>query len=251
MTAMHMLRLELDMPRLFALCERQRLPRIDDLGHAVHCGLAATFGDRAPSLFAVMGERGRVLELLAYSEQSLAELRERAEQFAEPDAFRLLDWERIADKPMPTRWRAGMLLGFRLRACPTVRVAKDSPHARAGAEVDAFLAAARRDGNGPKPDRQQVYVERLRAAIDRSEGARLQHAQLERFTLQTLLRRTQGTERRAKAGLRKPDVTFEGVLEVIEPEAFERLLRRGVGRHRAFGFGMLLLKASTERPAHI
>lgn len=242
MTTTHMLQLELDMPRLFALCERQRLPRIEDLGHAVHCGLAAAFGEQAPSLFAVTGERGRVLELLAYSAHPLEHLRERAEQFADPDAFRLLDWDRSADKPMPTRWRAGQNLSFRLRACPTVRVAKDGPFARSGAEVDAFLAAAWRESDGPKPDRHQIYLEWLRAALDRSEGARLQHAQLQRFALQTLLRRTQGAERHAKAGLRKPDVTFDGVLEVLDPEGFERLLRRGVGRHRAFGFGMLLLR---------
>jgi CRISPR system Cascade subunit CasE len=56
------------------------------------------------------------------------------------------------------------------------------------------------------------------------------------------LRRTQGPNRRARPGLRKPDVTFRGMLEVVEPGAFEALLRRGVGRHRAFGFGMLLLR---------
>jgi CRISPR system Cascade subunit CasE len=33
-----------------------------------------------------------------------------------------------------------------------------------------------------------------------------------------------------------------GILEVTGGEAFARLLARGVGRHRAFGFGMLLLK---------
>jgi CRISPR system Cascade subunit CasE len=39
-----------------------------------------------------------------------------------------------------------------------------------------------------------------------------------------------------------PDAVLEGVLEVVDGEAFAALLRRGVGRHRAFGFGMLLLR---------
>jgi len=39
-----------------------------------------------------------------------------------------------------------------------------------------------------------------------------------------------------------PDVTASGVLHVAEPDLFVALLARGVGRHRAFGFGMLLLR---------
>jgi len=33
-----------------------------------------------------------------------------------------------------------------------------------------------------------------------------------------------------------------GVLQVRDSAAFAALLARGIGRHRAFGFGMLLLK---------
>jgi CRISPR system Cascade subunit CasE len=35
---------------------------------------------------------------------------------------------------------------------------------------------------------------------------------------------------------------FNGVLEVTEPGTFASSLARGIGRHRAFGFGMLLLR---------
>ena len=41
---------------------------------------------------------------------------------------------------------------------------------------------------------------------------------------------------------RRPDVTFRGTLQVTDPDRFHALLARGVGRHRAFGFGMLLLR---------
>ena len=62
------------------------------------------------------------------------------------------------------------------------------------------------------------------------------------FHLETLLRRTQGERRTARPRLRKPDVTMQGALTVRDPPQFDALLRRGVGRHRAFGFGMLLLR---------
>jgi CRISPR system Cascade subunit CasE len=51
--------------------------------------------------------------------------------------------------------------------------------------------------------------------------------------------------RRSVIGRR--DVTFEGELQVADAAAFAALLARGVGRHRAFGFGMLLLRPSRDR----
>jgi len=47
---------------------------------------------------------------------------------------------------------------------------------------------------------------------------------------------------RLSAGRLGPDAVFKGVLQIHDADAFNRLLRRGIGRHRAFGFGMLLLK---------
>ena len=38
------------------------------------------------------------------------------------------------------------------------------------------------------------------------------------------------------------EAVFEGTLEVRDAALFQGLLARGVGRHRAFGFGMLLLR---------
>jgi len=39
-----------------------------------------------------------------------------------------------------------------------------------------------------------------------------------------------------------PDVVLAGQLRVTDPQAFAQLLAKGVGRHRAFGFGLLLLR---------
>lgn len=38
-----------------------------------------------------------------------------------------------------------------------------------------------------------------------------------------------------------PDATLRGCLRIEDGAGFAALLGRGVGRHRAFGFGMLLL----------
>jgi len=39
-----------------------------------------------------------------------------------------------------------------------------------------------------------------------------------------------------------PDAIVHGVLVIHDPAAFSALLVRGVGRHRAYGYGMLLLR---------
>ena len=41
---------------------------------------------------------------------------------------------------------------------------------------------------------------------------------------------------------------MQGNLTITEPEKFACLLARGVGRHRAYGYGMLLLRP-LRRPA--
>jgi CRISPR system Cascade subunit CasE len=64
------------------------------------------------------------------------------------------------------------------------------------------------------------------------------------FKLSAVLRRgalqTEGA--RPKRPVQGPDAVFTGVLQVRDSDAFAALVARGIGRHRAFGFGMLLLK---------
>jgi CRISPR system Cascade subunit CasE len=43
-----------------------------------------------------------------------------------------------------------------------------------------------------------------------------------------------------------PDAVFTGVLQVLDTTAFAALVARGIGRHRAFGYGMVLLKPIVE-----
>ena len=39
-----------------------------------------------------------------------------------------------------------------------------------------------------------------------------------------------------------PDAVIQGTLTVAEPGEFTDLVAHGVGRHRAYGYGMLLLR---------
>lgn len=253
--SLHLLRVDLDLPGLYRLADDHRLLApgkrgqvlTDDLGYVLHAAFMALFGDQRPEVFTPDPSAGahhaaRKLRVLAYTRSDLPSLRERARTYADPVAFSLVDWERAASKPMPTTWREGQRLGFHLRACPTVRMSKSGAHHREGAEVDAFIAATWRAGEGVPVDREAVYRDWLAAALVRAGAAELEHAALEGFHLEPLHRRTQGAERRPRPNLRKPDATLRGALTITAPAAFTALLRRGVGRHRAFGFGMLLLR---------
>jgi CRISPR system Cascade subunit CasE len=120
-------------------------------------------------------------------------------------------------------------------------MAKGGVHHKKGAEVDAFLARCWDAGEGVGVEREGVYRDWLDAHLERLGGARLISATVSGFKLERMIRRTHGDERRS-VRVERPDVLFKGELEVTDPDRFPDLLGRGIGRHRAFGFGMLLLR---------
>ena len=105
------------------------------------------------------------------------------------------------------------------------------------------------DGRGTAPiSRGEVYLKWLGQRL--APGAELERATLEAFRLTRVLRRDgnralvqiPSPSETMKGAAGHPDATVAGTLIVRDTEAFAALLARGVGRHRAFGFGMLLLR---------
>lgn len=221
-----------------------------DLGYALHALLHAVFGTAAPQPF-IYDVQG----LLAYtplSPESLAQ----AVALADIHAADALGLSASAQSPgyrlrgFPTHWQVGQVLGFTVRVRPIEREGKT------GSERDAFLGAAL-----AAPDqalsREAVYAAWLaeqlgpRTQEGGSErqpwqgGAELVDAQMTRFALTPVMRRTQagtGAAERKSRRVIGPDATLSGHLRVQDSAAFAALLARGVGRHRAFGFGMLHLR---------
>lgn len=252
MTApLHFLYLPLSSQRAAAFGKRHRAMS-SDRGYLVHGVLAAVFGDRAPKPFSIAGDTGERLSVYAYADRDLAALREARDPFAPPDVDALIDWEAAAAKPMPAL-AAGMRLAFSVRVCPTVRLGRTPAGGKtSGAEIDAYLAAIDKWEAGgapqPMPGRDAIYLDWFRAALDRAGGAELESLRVAGFQLEDLMRKSgnRGDAVRPAAELRRhPAATMEGVLRVTEAEPFARLLARGVGRHRAFGFGMLLLRKAS------
>jgi CRISPR system Cascade subunit CasE len=240
--ALHLVKIPLRPDRLAAIARRRGLPLRDlDDGYLCHCLLRELWQHRAPAPFVLRG-RGRALDVWGYSPIDAVALVAHARAFGDPDVLATIaDMESVASKPIP-RFEAGQRLGFLLRACPVVRLARGSTMHRPGAEVDAFLARCFAVGAETTVSREDVYREWLVGRLDRPErtGASAGRIRIAGISRERLVRRTQGTKRQAR-GIERPDVRFEGDLVVVDGDRFNRWLAHGVGRHRAFGFGALIL----------
>ena len=204
-----------------------------DLGYAFHAALRAALGDLAPQPFSYREGQG----LLAYSTQGGA--LKAAAALAPPEVADMLGLDEspyspgLLVRPFPVSWKQGQLFAFEVRVRPIVR-AKD------GRERDAFLSAIERSPDG-QLTREAVYVDWLKRQF--AQAAQLQEVGMTAFLLSAVLRQGAKAEGgRPKRSVLGPDALFAGVLQIQDAQAFADLLTRGIGRHRAFGFGMLLLK---------
>ena len=213
------------------------------------------------------------LEIWGYAGRPAGALGEIA-RLASDDLCATIDWPRFRSKRMPAAWPEGIRLCFELRACPVKRRLAKRPLATRRDdpmksvvfdgdrkhEMDAYqLVVARASEDGlDVPARNDVYIQWLAerfapspgddapqaAALVRDEERDRYNVRVDSWRSIRLLRRPLrgGGERRESCWLTRPDVQFSGVLRVVDPETFPRVLADGVGRHCGFGFGMLLLK---------
>lgn len=218
---------------IWATRHRLLSPDGDD-GYALHALLTAAFGEQSPKPFRYLGARRG---LLAYSDQPSAALRDSA-ALATPDVARALGLDSLAVRPFPTSWTRDQALSFEVRVRPVLR-AKD------GRERDVFLHAIEAEPSPEQPiSREPIYAEWLRKQFAEQDAAQMLQVGMDAFRLSRVIRRggADETGQRKARSLSGPDAVLKGQLRVGDGDAFTRLLKRGIGRHRAFGFGMLLLK---------
>jgi CRISPR system Cascade subunit CasE len=244
--------------------------------HAGLAGLFATSADPSASLvqpFALddltteAKSRPDQVYLLGYSSLSERELVERMG----PAREGLL--REIASRAVPPI-EAGTRCSFRVRICPVVRTKHPGEHSprldkkgrTMSREVDAWLAHRLKSWEPDPPrdwetrfdtwaDRTEVYRQWLgrelsairtdaHPAIVRSP-ATLEGAEMVELFREPFRRKGERKQASPLPGRRRaehPNAVLEGHLRVADTEGFRALLTRGVGRHRAFGFGMLLVR---------
>jgi CRISPR system Cascade subunit CasE len=234
-----MISLPLDRAKLISFAiARRSMPRSGDLGYAIHQALTETFGTAAPKPFYLFNDEN--CQLIAYSHYGAEELND----FAGAQRAHVPNWEAasgainlnamqaISMHP----WAPGRHYRFTVRARPVCRISRPEER-KLPRECDVFLRAlaSKSKPDDPWLNREAVYLSWFTSQIPETV-AKLLRVRITRMT------RTQ-VYRKGAPSVEGPDVTFAGVLEIAEPRAFGECVVRGVGRHRAFGFGMLILSS--------
>lgn len=266
---LHLLQLRFDAHAVYDHARRRgrRGMQLDDPGYLLHMVLTELFGQGTILTFRLkpgsMNREGdQQLTVLAYSHEDLDALTRRAEMTAEPDVFRLWHRRDSHDKPLPTDWPQDHRLGFEVLAYPVRRVGtstlaegakpfRATKNPRGTYEVDAWLAEKLKDDarlraegldptDNPGPPREPVYQAWLEDQLRNHPGATPETITLESWQRDRFWRprHHEGTG----ATKDRPLVLYRGTLRITDPAAFPALLARGIGRHRAFGLGMLLLR---------
>jgi CRISPR system Cascade subunit CasE len=239
--SLYLLHTQPDPQRLAAWAARHRLlDKEGDLGYTLHALLHAAFDEQAPQPFRYLdAEQG----LLAYTRLDATGLMQLS-ALADPDVAAALGLgqtcqnDGISVRAFPTQWAVGHTLGFEVRVRPIIREGKT------GRERDAFLAAAEK-AQGSTLDRGEVYMQWLRDLLARQGGAELMDARMTRYQQLGVTRKSQkgsADDVRQSRLINGPDAVLAGHLRVTNSQAFAQLLASGLGRHRAFGFGLLLLR---------
>ena len=232
MNDLYLARLPMRLPALLRFAAEHGIDDPDPTqGYTVHAWLAALFGESAPKPFRYLEKRD---EVLGYTRVGAEQLLYHARAYASPLAWTALNAEGVASKPMPTLWRVDQRLRLEVLACPVVRRDQD--------EKDAYLHALDRLGDAA-PTRAEVYrdwfAERCAHAL------RLQQVEVRGMQARSpLLRRARNGQNRLKT-VERPRVLFVADASINDDDRFAELLARGIGRHRTFGFGMILLAPSS------
>lgn len=247
---MHMIRLGIKTKTLFntphciEIVQKMRERGIPpDLGYLVHARITSLFEGDSPRVFS-FDERSihesEYTTVLGYTKKPADDLSADAQRFSDPIGWDTVDWSQFASKPLRLGFQRGQVFGFKVRVCPVVF------DTMSGKEIDAFDVAKRR-ANGRYVNRSAVYQTWVTDRLSwcngqrsvRVMGLRLEQSRSTVFFRQAV--RDESGERRPLF-FRHPDATLVGTLEVMNAELFQQTFMLGVGRQKAFGFGMLLLR---------
>lgn len=236
-TPLHMIHAEVSVPDFQRWMATRNLTELD---HAIHYFLTECFGkDDAPRPFRLVVPRGsRAGELYGYSPADSGQLREAIELYGSPRQQEAMPPQGIQHKTMPDQWRAGRRLGFETRICPTARAnGGGTSGLKRGADRDLYQWTLSRVPAGEKPPTQEtVYAAWLRRQFELNGGAQLETAKLTSFINLLTKRQISGKT------ISVPSAVMNGQLTITDPEQFKELLAKGIGKHKAYGYGMIRLR---------
>ena len=219
-----------------------------DEGRALHHLLTESFGQRVLHPFRLfVAPQAKQGHVYAYSSADHAALLEVVQACAMPEAQTVFDLQGLATKAMPENLSAGRRMGFEIRVRPVSRLLKPLPYSGGafakGAELDAFLIEAlRRFPLDSASQETMLQAGRTREAVYTDW---LAQKLADSATLVPGIRLTRfERDRAARMGssIEGPNAILQGDLIIDHPENFQKLLAGGIGRHKTYGYGMMLLR---------
>ena len=235
--------------------------------NALHRVLTETFGAEAPTPYRLTrpSKKDQATVLYGYTRQTDESLKRRATAFADPLQSLIIPVDTIQTKEMPRDWQQGDTLGFNIRIRPVTRSyifehmrsqeaqgtppyipeldhtdLSEKPLRSRAPECDAHTidCIRRQAANLPLREPASNYAQWLKDLMDRQGGATLH---LDSVQLRSLTR--SDSSHKTPNNTNAPDAVLQGMLTINEPEAFKELIAKGIGRHKAYGYGMFLLRA--------
>lgn len=151
----------------------------------------------------------------------------------------------IQTKKFEPRLQAGERLAFRLRANPTLSFKGEHSQSKRGMRHDVMMHARKMAQVSGITDKQQLQQKMEQAAID---WLTCEHRTARwgiRFDVVPVMMAVSQHKTR-KGSQSQPisysTVDYEGVLTVSEPDLFLTQLAQGLGRAKAFGCGLMLIR---------
>ena len=184
--------------------------------------------------FVGMMQEQKEARLLLYTPQPPDEMRDRVQIFASPLQLGCLDLDGMESKAMQQRfWRPGMRMGFEVTVRPMMR-----PKGRRRGEVDVYRIAQRKSSRWHL-SREDAYRAWLADEMGRRGGVTVEKSEVSQYRIYP--DRNDGIE--SDGPLRPgPRVVMQGILAIGCPESFQTMLRRGIGRYRTYGYGLVQLR---------
>ena len=209
----------------------QFFPRraISDPGYVIKTILTEAFGGPVLRPWALRAQRQQHAVIVAYSSKPIDEITSRL-GLALPSVRTCVG--EVFGYPVPALAKE-QRLRYTVRLCPTIRSTNRG-------ETDAFLLAADMVSPDAGLTRDAIYRQYL---AERLPGVRLDTCRLEGFQLHAMVRKREGGS--GLAARKFPDAVLSGELTLVEPSHFMEVLAKGVGRQRAFGYGMVMLQPTT------
>lgn len=232
MANLYLMSASLDMVNLARFAAERRH---SDPDRTAHCLFTESFGkDHMPKPFVI---KTRVSDgemkgtLLAYTPLTAEELEREAVQRQMLAHSAVMHPSSIRTVGVPAEWVEGSSIRFEIRVRPTKRRSSRA-ETGPGAEQDIYLEAPE------DSSRAEIYCRWLSEMMQRQGGVQANPDSMEmtRFAMRRVRRQN------LSRWITGPDATIAGAATVANPDRMRLVLAHGIGRHKGYGYGMLLVR---------